>query len=92
MKYLYYYLILINLFAVYITAHDKRAAEKKRWRVKERALMMVAILGGAPAMYLTMLIIRHKTRKPLFMIGIPVIFVLELVIVFLVIRYGPWVL
>ena len=49
--------------------------------------MLISALGGAPAMYLTMLIIRHKTRKPLFMIGIPLIFVLELAVLFLVNNY-----
>ena len=74
------YLILINLIAIVVTIHDKRAAQRHRRRTPERTLMLIAALGGAPAMYITMHIIRHKTRKPLFMIGIPVIFLLELAI------------
>ena len=88
MKYLYIYLIVINIIAVIVTVHDKRAAEKGNWRVKESTLMLISALGGAPAMYLSMLIISHKTRKPLFMIGIPLVFILELVVLFLVLRYG----
>jgi uncharacterized membrane protein YsdA (DUF1294 family) len=49
--------------------------------------MLVSALGGAVGMFLTMLIIRHKTRKPLFMIGIPVIFILELIAAYLVAHY-----
>ena len=78
MLYLVLYLILVNLVAIVITAHDKLAAVNHRRRVPEKTLMLIAALGGAPAMYLTMLVIRHKTRKPLFMIGIPLIFFLEL--------------
>ena len=78
MIYLVLYLIVINLIAIVVTAHDKLAAIHHRRRTPERVLMLIAALGGAPAMYLTMLVIRHKTRKPLFMIGIPLIFVLEL--------------
>ena len=87
MIFLYVYLAAINLIAVIVTVHDKLAAVRGSWRVKERTLMLISALGGAPAMYLTMLIIRHKTRKPLFMIGIPLVFVLELVVLFLVLRY-----
>ncbi len=87
MFYFVLYLILINLTAIVITAHDKLAAIRHRRRIPERTLMLVAALGGAPAMYLTMLVIRHKTRKPLFMIGIPVILILEIAIVWIGAHY-----
>ncbi|MBQ3264196.1 MAG: DUF1294 domain-containing protein [Ruminococcus sp.] len=88
MKILIVYLIAINLFAVIITVHDKRAAARGHWRVKENTLLLVAALGGSAAMYLTMQLIRHKTRKPKFTVVIPLIFVLQCVAVFLVLRYG----
>ena len=81
MFYLILYLILINVFAIVITVHDKLAAIRHRRRIPEKTLMLISALGGAPAMYLTMLIIRHKTRKPLFMIGIPLVFLLELAVI-----------
>ena len=88
MKFLYIYLILINIIAVIVTIHDKHTAVKGNWRVKERTLLLLSALGGAPAMYLTMLLIRHKTQKPKFMLGIPLIFTAELIIIFLVLRYA----
>lgn len=87
MKILYIYLIVINLVAVIVTIHDKRSAQKGNWRVKENTLLLIAALGGSPAMYLTMLLIRHKTRKAKFMVGIPVILILELIILYLVLHY-----
>ena len=84
MRYFYIYLVVINIIAVIVTVHDKNAAQRGAWRVKERTLMLISALGGAPAMYLTMLTIHHKTRKPLFMIGIPVIFIIELILFFAV--------
>ena len=84
MRFFYFYLVVINIIAVIVTVHDKNAAQRGAWRVKERTLMLISALGGAPAMYLTMLTIHHKTRKPLFMIGIPVIFILELILFFAV--------
>lgn len=87
MKYFIIYLIIMNIIAVIVTVHDKNAAQRRRWRVKERTLMLISALGGAPAMYLTMLTIHHKTRKPLFMIGIPLIFIIELAAAFIVLHY-----
>ena len=87
MKFLYIYLININLIAVIVTIHDKRAAVKGTWRVKENTLLLISALGGSPAMYLTMLLIRHKTRKPKFMVGIPLILIAELIIIYLVLHY-----
>ena len=87
MYYLIIYLIVINVIAIVITAHDKLAAINHRRRVPERVLMLISALGGAPAMYLTMLIIRHKTRKPLFMIGIPLVFLLELAVILIGAHY-----
>ena len=87
MIYLAVYLIIINLIAIVVTAHDKLAAIRQRRRVPEKTLMLISALGGAPAMYLTMLVIRHKTRKPLFMIGILIIFLLELAIILLGAHY-----
>lgn len=88
MKYFTIYLVIVNILAVIITCYDKRAAKVGRRRIRERTLLLISALGGAPAMYLTMLVISHKTRKPKFMLGIPLIFIAELTIVFVVLRYG----
>ena len=72
------YLKIISIVAVALTVYDKYAAQAGRWRVKERTLMLVAACGGAVAMGLTMHFIRHKTRKPKFVVGIPVIIILQL--------------
>lgn len=88
MNILVIYLIIINIFAIFMTVHDKIAAIGGKWRVKERTLLLIAVLGGSPAMLLTMLLIRHKTRKPKFMVGIPLIIVLQLAALYLVLHYG----
>lgn len=88
MKVLIVYLFIINIIAVFVTVHDKRAAVKGNWRVKESTLFLIAALGGSPAMVLTMVLIRHKIRKMKFMIGIPLILIAELAVLFLVLRYG----
>ncbi len=80
------YLILINIASAVITVYDKRCALKKRWRVRESTLLLLSALGGSVAMYLTMHAIRHKTRHIKFMLGIPIILILQLVAVYFIWR------
>lgn len=85
----YIYLLLINIAAIAITCLDKRRAQKGKWRIKESTLLIIAALGGSFFMYLTMHIIRHKTQKKKFMLGIPLIFIIQLIgIIVLVYKYG----
>lgn len=84
---LYVYIAAISLFAVIQTIFDKRRAVRGGWRVKESSLLLTAVLGGSVAMLLTMLVIRHKTRKKKFMLGIPVIIVLQIAAAILVRRF-----
>lgn len=72
------YLAVISIMSVIVTIHDKRAAKKGNRRIPERNLMLLSIFGGSVAMYMTMQLIRHKTKHAKFMIGVPVIMVLQL--------------
>lgn len=81
------YLILINLIAVIVTIYDKLCAVRRRWRVKESTLLLLSALGGSISMYITMLLIRHKTRHIKFMLGIPLILIFQLLIAILIWRY-----
>lgn len=76
------YLIIINLLAFILTVSDKRRAVKHKYRIPELTLMLVAALGGSVVMYLTMIVIRHKTRHLKFMLGIPLIILVQLAIIF----------
>lgn len=87
MLYFYVYLAVINLAAVIITIYDKIRAVRHKWRIKELTLMTIAVLGGSVCMYITMQLIRHKTRKLKFMLGIPVIIVIQFIVYFVVINY-----
>lgn len=64
---------------------DKWKAKHHKWRISEAALMMAAVFGVFGA-YGGMHLFHHKTQKPKFYIGVPVIFVAELVFV-LVLRF-----
>ena len=84
---LFFYLIIINILALVFTVSDKLRAIKHKRRISEFTLMTFAALGGSVTMLITMLIIRHKTRHLKFMLGIPVIILIQLSIVFLIWRF-----
>ncbi len=78
------YLLIINIVAIIITGYDKLCAKKHSWRVKERTLMLISAIGGSVGMYVTMQLIRHKTRHIKFMLGIPLIIVLQIVLIWFI--------
>lgn len=78
--YLIIYLAVINLIAIIFTISDKKRAQKDRWRIKESTLISLALFGGAVGEYLTMKLIRHKTKHAKFMIGLPAIIILHIAV------------
>ena len=88
MEYLYAYIIVISIISVIVCLYDKFAAKvAKRHRTREAFLLLLSALGGSVAMFLTMLIIRHKTKHVKFMLGIPVIMVLQAIAAFAIFRF-----
>lgn len=74
----YIYLAAISFISFAVTCYDKIAAKKlPEHRTPEATLFMLSALGGSVAMLLTMRLIRHKTKHKRFMIGIPVIIMLQ---------------
>lgn len=81
---LWVYLGIVNVAGFILPAVDKRRAKKDKWRIKESTLFLISALGGSVAMYISMRLFHHKTKHKRFMIGIPVIIVLQLGAVFAV--------
>ena len=78
LKILFGYLALISLVSVVVCIYDKAAAKHNpRHRTRERTLLLLSALGGSVAMFLTMLVTRHKT-KHWQMLVIPIIAALQL--------------
>lgn len=79
-----YYLVAINLLAILITIYDKFASKyRRKKRTRESTLLWIATLGGSVGMLLTMIIIGHKTRHRKFMLGIPLLIVLQMLLLYL---------
>ena len=81
------YLAGMSLAAAVVTIADKRRAKiSGARRVPENTLMLLGALGGAAAMLITMLMIRHKTRHVKFMLGLPIILVFQATVVLYLVR------
>lgn len=76
-----YYFIAVSVIGALVCIYDKIAAPRGWKRVPERTLFFWALIGGGPGVYLTMLLIRHKTLHRSFMLGIPAIMVFQIVII-----------
>ena len=89
MIYAFIWFAFISLITAVITAADKSFAKKKKRRIPEATLFSLAILGGAAAEYITMKLIRHKTRHRSFMLGLPAIILFQLVTIgYIIAHYG----
>lgn len=56
---------------------DKYKAIHQDYRISEKTLFMIALIGGAYGAYVAMYLFHHKTRKTMFKFGVPVIVLLE---------------
>ena len=65
------YFIVINLLTFLFYGLDKYKAIRQEWRIPERALLLMAFVGGAFGALSAMRIFRHKTRKGRFRLMIP---------------------
>lgn len=79
MKYLYLYLLIVNVLSCLLMLIDKIKAIKGRWRISEKTLLTVCALGGSLGGLLGMKLFRHKTLHPQFSIGIPVMLAIHIV-------------
>lgn len=78
MNILILYLGIINLVAWGLMGADKRRAQKHMWRIPERTMFTVALLGGSLGAILGMYLWHHKTKHWYFVIGMPLIFAAQI--------------
>lgn len=76
------YLLIINALSFLFMSVDKHRAKKNLWRIPERTLLLLAAIGGSFGSLLGMRLVRHKTRKPAFSIGIPILFAIQVILLF----------
>ncbi len=79
LKILYVYLAIISLVSIIVCVYDKKISKKNRveLRIPEKVLLLLSAIGGSVAMLVTMLLTRHKTKHVKFMLGIPLIILVQ---------------
>lgn len=75
------YLIIINVIGFWAMLIDKWKAKRGAWRISEKTLFLLTLLGGGFGTISGMYLCRHKTKKLYFTIGFPVILITEIVCV-----------
>ena len=75
------YLIITNIVTFLVYGLDKWKAKKSKWRIREAALLGLAVLGGSIGAWLGMKVWHHKTMHTKFRYGIPAIIIIQLILI-----------
>ena len=86
-KFFLFYLLIINLTGFLIMFIDKSRAIHKEWRIPEKTLIGISIIGGSVGMLLGMSTFKHKTKHKKFTIGVPFIFIVQVILAILYLKY-----
>lgn len=76
----YIYLLIMNLSGFVSMGLDKAKAKRGAWRVPEKTLFFIALMGGSIGSITGMYHFRHKTKHKSFVVGMPLILVLQAVL------------
>ena len=82
------YLVIINIIAFIVYGIDKWKAQRNRWRISERMLLFLAIIGGSVGALAGIYTFHHKTLHKKFVFGVPLILVIQVMIFYL--YYGKF--
>ncbi|GGD16559.1 DUF1294 domain-containing protein [Pontibacillus salipaludis] len=84
---LIWYFVAVNVVALIQMQQDKSRAVKEEWRISEKQLWIVTLIGGSLGTYLGMKWFRHKTKHTAFVIGVPCALIAHcIMVVFLTMR------
>ena len=74
------WLAVINLLTFIVYGADKRRARRGKWRVPEKTLFLLPLLGGSIGALLGMRVFHHKTKHWYFVWGIPAILLAQIAV------------
>ena len=76
--YLLWYLAAVNLVTFTVYGVDKAKARRGAWRIPEKTLFLLPLLGGSLGALLGMRVFHHKTKHWYFVWGIPLILLAQI--------------
>lgn len=75
------WIVFLSVWAFVAMGYDKRQAKRKKSRVSERSLWLLAIFGGGIGAYFGMQVFRHKTLHTSFRVGFLMLALLDIVLI-----------
>lgn len=81
-KVLLTYLVVINFVTFAAFAIDKIVAIERKSRIRIVTLLGLSFAGGSIGALIAMYLLRHKTRKDYFTVGVPLTIVMQVVVIF----------
>ena len=76
-----YYFVFINIIGFIICYLDKKKSVYHKYRISEKLLLFISMIGGCYGFMLGMYIFHHKTKKIKFKILIPIICIIWLYVI-----------
>lgn len=78
--------MIINLIGFFIMYIDKKKAIKNAYRIPEKNLFFICVIGGSLGILLGMYRFHHKTKHNKFVYGVPILLVANITIICNIIR------
>ncbi len=80
------YLLSVNMIGFVIMGVDKHKAKREAWRVPEKVLFLISLIGGSLGTWAGMYAFRHKTKHWYFVVGMPLILLAHVVVGIMIYR------
>lgn len=74
------YLFIVNILGLIVMLYDKAQARSGAWRISEKNLLLIALVGGTAGVLIGMHLFRHKTRHIKFTLGVPAILIIQFIL------------
>ena len=74
------YLVIINVVTFLVYGIDKRKAVKHKYRISEKSLIVMALIGGSIGALIGMRVFHHKIKHVKFVVGVPFILIFQVAI------------
>ena len=80
------YLLIMNVAGFAAMGIDKYKAKMRKWRIPEKTLFGLSLLGGSAGTWAGMYAFHHKTKHWYFVVGIPAIILVQAALILYFIR------
>ena len=81
MNYFFIYLMIMNIIGFFVMFLDKQKPKRNKWRIPEKTLFLIALIGGSFGTTFGMHTFRHKTKHWYFKFGMPLILLIQILLI-----------